>query len=74
MRKELLPRVMQRELSDFYVQYTLLAHLEEPQKRAAVLSELHAQIQDAFNEYGENERASEVEKLANENLFSKPRL
>jgi hypothetical protein len=29
-----------------------MAHLEEGQSRAAVLSELHAQIQDAFNEYG----------------------
>jgi len=46
------PRVWQRELSDFYVQYHLLAHLEDGQSRAAVLSDLHAQIQDAFNEYG----------------------
>jgi small-conductance mechanosensitive channel len=43
---------MQRELSDFYVQYLLLAHLEDGKNRAAVLSELHAQIQDAFNEFG----------------------
>jgi hypothetical protein len=43
---------LQRELSDFYVQYHLLAHLEDGQSRAAVLSDLHAQIQDAFNEYG----------------------
>jgi small-conductance mechanosensitive channel len=46
------PRVWQRELSDFYVQYHLLAHLVDGQSRAAVLSDLHAQIQDAFNEYG----------------------
>jgi small-conductance mechanosensitive channel len=52
LRREPAPRVMQRELSDFYVQYLLLAHLEDAKKRAAVLSELHAQIQDAFNEYG----------------------
>jgi small-conductance mechanosensitive channel len=45
------PRVLQRELSDFYVQYHLLAHLESGRNRAAVLSELHAHIQDAFNEY-----------------------
>jgi small-conductance mechanosensitive channel len=43
---------MQRELSDFYVQYLLLAHLEDGKSRAAVLSELHSQIQDAFNEFG----------------------
>jgi small-conductance mechanosensitive channel len=52
IRKEPAPRVLQRELSDFYVQYHLLAHLEDGQSRAAVLSDLHAQIQDAFNEYG----------------------
>jgi small-conductance mechanosensitive channel len=52
IRKAPPPRVLQRELSDFYAQYQLLAHLEEGQSRAAVLSDLHAQIQDAFNEYG----------------------
>jgi small-conductance mechanosensitive channel len=52
IRQEPPPRVLQRELSDFYVQYHLLAHLEEGESRAAVLSELHAQIQDAFNEHG----------------------
>jgi small-conductance mechanosensitive channel len=52
IRQEPPPRVLQRELSDFYVQYHLLAHLEEGSSRAAVLSELHAQIQDAFNEHG----------------------
>jgi hypothetical protein len=52
IRKEPPPRVLQRELSDFYVQYQLLAHLQEGQSRAVVLSDLHAQIQDAFNEYG----------------------
>jgi small-conductance mechanosensitive channel len=46
------PRVIQRELSDFYVQYMLLAYLEDGRNRAAVLSELHAQIQDVFNEFG----------------------
>jgi len=52
IRKEPAPHVLQRELSDFYVQYHLVAHLEEGKNRAEVLSELHAQIQDAFNEYG----------------------
>jgi small-conductance mechanosensitive channel len=52
IRKNPLPRVLQRELSDFSVQYHLLAHLEDRSSRATVLSELHAQIQDAFNEYG----------------------
>jgi small-conductance mechanosensitive channel len=52
IRQEPPPRVLQRELSDFYVQYHLLAHLEEGSSRATVLSELHAQIQDSFNEHG----------------------
>lgn len=52
LRRDPPPRVMQRELSDFYVQYLLLAHLEGGKSRAAVLSELHSQIQDAFNEFG----------------------
>jgi len=52
LRRDPPPRVMQRELSDFCVQYLLLAHLEDGKSRAAVLSELHAQIQDAFNEFG----------------------
>jgi small-conductance mechanosensitive channel len=51
IRKEPPPRVVQRELSDFYIQYQLLGHLEEGKSRAAVFSELHAQIQDAFNEH-----------------------
>jgi hypothetical protein len=52
IRKEPPPRVLQRNLSDFYVQYLLLAHLEDAKSRATVLSDLHAQIQDAFNEHG----------------------
>jgi small-conductance mechanosensitive channel len=52
VRQQPPPSVLQRELSDFYVQYQLLAHLEEGSSRAVVLSELHAQIQDAFNEHG----------------------
>jgi small-conductance mechanosensitive channel len=52
IRSDPPPRVLQRELSDFYVQYHLIAHLRESQNRAEVISELHAQIQDAFNEFG----------------------
>jgi small-conductance mechanosensitive channel len=46
------PRVLQRGLSDFYVEYQLIAHLERAEDRFEVLSRLHAQIQDAFNEQG----------------------
>jgi small-conductance mechanosensitive channel len=46
------PVVRQTALQDFYVQYTLLVCLEQPHLRASVLDALHANIQDAFNEYG----------------------
>jgi small-conductance mechanosensitive channel len=52
IRLEPPPRVLQRSLQDFFVEYELLAHLERPEERPSVLSELHAQIQDAFNEHG----------------------
>ena len=51
VRKEPPPWVLQRELSDFYVQYHLMAHLEEGSERHAILSELQAQIY-----YDRNER------------------
>jgi small-conductance mechanosensitive channel len=52
VRQEPRPRVLQRALSDFYVEYQLLVSLSRPDDRIVVLSDLHAQIQDAFNEYG----------------------
>jgi small-conductance mechanosensitive channel len=52
LRKEPEARVLQRGLSDFYVEYQLLAHLERAEDRFEVLSQLHANIQDAFNEQG----------------------
>jgi hypothetical protein len=44
--------VRQAALRDFYVEYTLLVCLEDPAAKGRVLDELHAHIQDAFNEYG----------------------
>jgi small-conductance mechanosensitive channel len=52
VRKEPKPSVLQRALNDFSVQYELRAHIEQPEERFRVLSDLHAQIQDAFNEFG----------------------
>jgi small-conductance mechanosensitive channel len=46
------PFVLQRALADFYVQYEINAVLERPERRGVVLSDLHAHIQDAFNEAG----------------------
>jgi small-conductance mechanosensitive channel len=49
-----LPYVRQTALSDFYVQYRLVAYtpIEYPALRMDVLSRLHENIQDVFNEYG----------------------
>lgn len=52
LRTDPAPRVIQSALSDFYVEYTLFARLEVPEGRALVLSALHGNIQDVFNEYG----------------------
>jgi small-conductance mechanosensitive channel len=46
------PTVMQVALEDFYVNYRLFLVLEQPQRRLRVLAALHANIQDAFNEFG----------------------
>jgi small-conductance mechanosensitive channel len=48
------PEVRQTALSDFYVEYRLIAYapIEQPRARAEVLSDLHASVQDVFNEHG----------------------
>ena len=50
--KEPAPRVLQTALMDFYVEYTLLVSIAAPTRRLATLDRLHANIQDAFNEFG----------------------
>lgn len=46
--------VFQTALADYYPEYRLVAHAvpRHPRPRAALLSALHANIQDVFNEYG----------------------
>jgi small-conductance mechanosensitive channel len=48
------PYVRQTKLSDFYVEYHLIAYspIDHPVQRIDMLSELHANIQDVFNEHG----------------------
>jgi small-conductance mechanosensitive channel len=48
------PRVFQTALSDFYVEYRLVCQAvpTEPRPRAEVLSTLHSNILDTFNEHG----------------------
>ena len=46
------PRVVQTTLQDFYVEYTLVVCVADPKLKLTVLDELHANIQDVFNENG----------------------
>lgn len=48
------PKVFQTALSDFYPEYLLICQAipSDAQLRAGVMSQLHANIQDVFNEYG----------------------
>lgn len=52
VRKSPRPFVLQRALSDFYVEYELRFAIDRPEDRLLVLSDVHAAIQDAFNEAG----------------------
>lgn len=46
------PYVLQKSLNDFYVAYELNAYTDTPEKMPRIYSELHANIQDQFNEAG----------------------
>ncbi len=46
------PFVLQRALSDFYIEYDLHVAPVNPAQRLIMLSELHSNIVDVFNEYG----------------------
>ena len=48
------PQIFQTALADFYPEYRLVAQAipSRPRPRAELLSLLHANIQDVFNEYG----------------------
>lgn len=52
VRAQPRPEVRQRSLGDFYVAYELLVSIDRPDTQQLVLSDLHAQIQDVFNEFG----------------------
>jgi small-conductance mechanosensitive channel len=52
IRREPRPVVVQASLEDFYVKYVLLVSLEQQDRKALVLNQLHANIQDQFNEHG----------------------
>jgi len=51
LRKDPPPFVFQTALSDFYVEYQVIAMIEKPEERIKTLAALHANIQDVFNEH-----------------------
>lgn len=46
------PLVLQTSLSDYYIEYSLVAPLDRPELHPRVQSDLHAHIVDVFNEHG----------------------
>lgn len=49
---EPVPYVLQTSLDDYYVSYSINAYTKAPNKQARIYSDLHAHIQDKFNEAG----------------------
>ena len=75
------PYVLQTGLADFYVEYRLIAHslIDDPSERIDMLSGLHANIQDVFNEHGVQIMSphymtdpAEVQVVARERWFAPP--
>jgi len=52
LQRDPRPFVFQTSLDDFYVRYELNAYTDKPQDKGKIYSDLHQNIQDAFNEYG----------------------
>lgn len=52
IKKDPQPFVLQTGLEDFYVSYQINAYTDQAEKAASIYSQLHAHIQDAFNEAG----------------------
>ena len=52
LRHDPMPRVLQTALSDWYIEYELRAVTDDPPRRGPILSALHGNIVDVFNEYG----------------------
>lgn len=50
--REPAPFVLQTALDDFYVKYELNVYVVAPNRMPMIMSELHQNIQDAFNEFG----------------------
>jgi small-conductance mechanosensitive channel len=52
VRSKPAPLVLKTALSDFYVEYELIAYIDDPRTRRRILSELHSHVLDLANEHG----------------------
>jgi small-conductance mechanosensitive channel len=70
--KEPKPFVLQTSLDDFYVSYQLNAYTNDAAKQAVIYSELHANIQDKFNEGGVEIMSPHYRAMRDGNLVTIP--
>jgi small-conductance mechanosensitive channel len=66
------PFVLQTALNDFYVSYQLNAYTRSPNKMAVIFSELHQNIQDAFNSAGVEIMSPHYKALRDGNTMAIP--
>jgi small-conductance mechanosensitive channel len=69
VRRNPAPRVHQKALSDFFVEYELIFNIDDPAERVSILSELHTRIQDVFNEEGVQIMSPHFESQPSEKIF-----
>lgn len=66
------PFVFQKSLDDFYVSYEINAYTDQPSRMAVVYSELHQNIQDAFNDAGVEIMSPHYSSLRDGNTIAIP--
>lgn len=66
------PFVLQTSLNDFYVTYEINAYTGAPNEMAVIYSELHQNIQDAFNEAGTEIMSPHYSQLRDGNKTAMP--
>jgi small-conductance mechanosensitive channel len=66
------PFVLQTSLEDWYVAYQINAYTKQPEKSALIYSNLHANIQDKFNEAGVEIMSAHYQTLRDGNKTTIP--
>ncbi|MBK0382332.1 mechanosensitive ion channel [Pedobacter sp. SD-b] len=66
------PFVLQTSLEDWYVAYQINAYTKQPERSALIYSNLHANIQDKFNEAGVEIMSSHYQTLRDGNKTTIP--